>query len=121
MAVYTVNDDRILDMWKMDYRTAIANGNSPDYGEPDHMVVIADGHYCDTAILMGFTPFTGGEIRYLSVYFNQSGETDSRTADGDMVYESAEASNDPREWLDNMYGATDWGDWQWEDTTPGHC
>ena len=117
MAIYRVDDTRILDMWANDYRRAVKNGNSPNFGEPDHMVVVAPGHYGDTAILMAFC--SQDDEKYLSPYFNQSGEVDG--PDGTIVMESAEASSDPREWLDVMYGATDWEEWEWNETAPNQC
>lgn len=113
MATFTVEDSRIMDMWRHDYHGAIAKGNAPDYGEPTAMVVVAPGHYGDTAILMQF-----GD-RYLSPYFNQDGEIDS--VDGEIHYESEDASSNPRGWLNSMYGATDWADCEWMDSRPNYC
>lgn len=115
MAIYIVDDSRVLAMWENDYRNAIALGNAPDYGPPDAMVVVAPGRYGDTAILMRFP-----DDRYLSVYFNQSGELDP-AENGTPRYEHQEAERDPREWLDIMSGATNWDHWEWVNSRPSRC
>ena len=110
--------------WKADYEKAIELGNAPDFGEPTDIYAM-NGRYGSTII------FAFEDDKYLSPYFNQSNTESDCDKENCPIPDECEfgycnsdyyqIEQNADEWLDVMYGATQWSEWEWVETEPAHC